>query len=319
MQSRRNYFGQLILIYPQQHINIYKKGCGFMALKNEIGNRYGKLLVLERAVGKNNNEAYWKCQCDCGNIIITRGSSLRAGKTTSCGKCLRSDVIDETGNRYGKLLVLKKSDNLRTNSLTGAVWTCQCDCGAILDICGTVLRRKNGPKSCRSCSQKINLIGKKFDLLTVIGELPNNNYKCKCDCGNEIIVNARELLRGHRKSCGCLTSIGEKEIITILNMENINYETQKSFNNCRNSLTKCLFRFDFYLPSYNTLIEYDGEQHFIGWSRDLENLKKNQERDNFKNKWCKENNIHLIRIPYWHLNKICLEDLLPETSKFIIS
>jgi len=32
-----------------------------MALKNEIGNRYGKLLVLERAVGKNNNEAYWKC------------------------------------------------------------------------------------------------------------------------------------------------------------------------------------------------------------------------------------------------------------------
>jgi hypothetical protein len=36
-----------------------------------------------------------------------------------------------------------------------------------------------------------------------------------------------------------------------------------------------------------------------------------------KNQWCLDNNILLIRIPYTHYNDLCLEDLLPETSKFI--
>ena len=43
-----------------------------------------------------------------------------------------------------------------------------------------------------------------------------------------------------------------------------------------------------------------------------------KERDAFKNEWCKENNILLIRIPYWHLKDLCIEDLKLETSKFII-
>jgi len=37
-----------------------------------------------------------------------------------------------------------------------------------------------------------------------------------------------------------------------------------------------------------------------------------------KNQWCKENNIPLIRIPYTHLQDLCLEDLQLETSQFII-
>lgn len=43
-----------------------------------------------------------------------------------------------------------------------------------------------------------------------------------------------------------------------------------------------------------------------------------QERDEYKNNWAKENGFTLIRIPYTHYNNICLEDLLPETSTFII-
>ena len=49
-----------------------------------------------------------------------------------------------------------------------------------------------------------------------------------------------------------------------------------------------------------------------------ENFLKTQERDVLKNQWCKDNNIPLIRIPYWHLKDLCLEDLLLETSKFIV-
>lgn len=48
-----------------------------------------------------------------------------------------------------------------------------------------------------------------------------------------------------------------------------------------------------------------------------EKFKKTQSHDLIKNKWCKENNIPLIRIPYYH-NNIVLEDLLLNTSNYLI-
>ena len=68
------------------------------------------------------------------------------------------------------------------------------------------------------------------------------------------------------------------------------------------------------------LIEYDGEQHFQkndffgGEKAFLER----QERDLIKTQWCKEHNIPLIRIPYTKYETLYIEDLLLETSKFII-
>ena len=56
---------------------------------------------------------------------------------------------------------------------------------------------------------KIDLIGQKFERLTVIenvGSKPNGSvlWKCRCDCGNEIITETRLLRSGNTKSCGCL-------------------------------------------------------------------------------------------------------------------
>ena len=49
-----------------------------------------------------------------------------------------------------------------------------------------------------------------------------------------------------------------------------------------------------------------------------QHLFENQQRDIFKNNWCLENNIPLIRIPYTHLNNLCIEDLLLQSSKYLI-
>lgn len=59
-------------------------------------------------------------------------------------------------------------------------------------------------------------------------------------------------------------------------------------------------RFDFYLPQYNTLIEYDGKQHFepIEFFGGEEKFNKLQENDKIKNEYCKNNKIPLIRISY---------------------
>lgn len=43
---------------------------------------------------------------------------------------------------------------------------------------------------------------------------------------------------------------------------NVSFEKEKTFIDCVNPKTNFLLRFDFYLPDYNIIIEYDGEQHF---------------------------------------------------------
>ena len=70
---------------------------------DEIGNRYGRLIVLNRAGMSKHGFAMWLCRCDCGNEVTIRGSSLRNGSTPtkSCG-CLRNERI-KTYNESRKL------------------------------------------------------------------------------------------------------------------------------------------------------------------------------------------------------------------------
>lgn len=60
-----------------------------MKAKDEIGNTYGKLTVLERVLSEKSQEAHWLCQCECGNKTIVTGTRLRNGITKSCG-CINS-------------------------------------------------------------------------------------------------------------------------------------------------------------------------------------------------------------------------------------
>lgn len=102
-------------------------------------------------------------------------------------------------------------------------------------------------------------------------------------------------------------SLGEMTIAAILKELNIFYYQEYRFSDCVNPDTGRVLPFDFYLPDYNCCIEYDGSQHFIavenGWNN-KEHLEKIQYRDSIKNKYCKDNNIHLIRIPYYQYSKI---------------
>lgn len=117
--------------------------------------------------------------------------------------------------------------------------------------------------------------------------------------------------KSHLKGSGCPKcnlSKGETKIIKFLNDNNIKYECQKKFlnliNNGRNSL-----RFDFYIPSKNLLIEYDGIQHYKGGKifnhiltkKEFEEIRK---RDKIKSKYAKNNNIKLLRIPYFQFKEI---------------
>jgi protein-arginine kinase activator protein McsA len=101
----------------------------------------------------------------------------------------------------------------------------------------------------------------------------------------------------------CHISYGELAIKKWFTENSISFVQQYKLNELK--VDKKPLQFDFYLPEINTLIEYDGEQHYrpvrfngISMERALANFKKSQYRDNLKNKFCEENKIPLIRIGY---------------------
>lgn len=104
-------------------------------LIDETGHTYGKLTVIKRGP---NNKAQWFCKCQCGNEILTSGTYLRRGETTSCG-CgkFSPKVKDETGKIYNNWQVIRR-DMQRPKE---AYWLCKClNCGAISSVLGTNLR-----------------------------------------------------------------------------------------------------------------------------------------------------------------------------------
>lgn len=195
-------------------------------------------------------------------------------------------------------------------------------------------KAKKAVKQCQKCSQLknnqriadlgksfiVDLTGKRFGKLTVI-KMTNKRagnspvWTCKCDCGTVKDVNGVDLKRGHALSCGCMKSKGEEKISVVLSSLNIIFEKEKTFQNCRNPKTNQLLRFDFYLPDYNCCIEYDGEQHFEEWNLGKIFLKDRQFLDNFKNQYCQNNNIKIVRIPYWDYNKIDNQYILEKLGR----
>lgn len=101
----------------------------------------------------------------------------------------------------------------------------------------------------------------------------------------------------------CSSSKGENAIHRYLTDANIIFHRQKVYDGCKNVL--CL-PFDFYIPSLNTCIEYDGVQHFesVKYFGGLQTFKRQKMLDKIKTEYCLENNIQLLRIPYYEYDNI---------------
>ena len=116
-------------------------------------------------------------------------------------------------------------------------------------------------------------------------------------CNNEWFARPSNILFG--KGCPtCNESHGENRIKLYLNSKNIYYIRQKCFEECKD---KRHLPFDFYLPDYNKIIEFDGKQHFepIEYFGGEEHFKIQQKHDKIKDNFCKNNGISLLRIPYF--------------------
>lgn len=112
--------------------------CGCIRRKHDLaGQRIGEWTVLSRSDRKGTNrDSYWNCICSCGVQKVVRQLSLVTqtplGMSRSCGH-----MIDLTGDRFGRLLVLGEAPRL--NGLRH--WLCLCDCGNCKSVWMDSLRR----------------------------------------------------------------------------------------------------------------------------------------------------------------------------------
>lgn len=251
------------------------------------------------------NRWLWKCSCDCGKIFYASASDLKEERVISCGCTTNVSYHNLLGQRFGELTVISKTEERKDRHI---VWECLCDCGQIIKVSSNDLI--HGRK--KRCNNHIrnDLTGKRSGKLVALSQTEQRRgsnivWKCICDCGNICYVDSGRFYS--RFSCGCLLSKGEQKVQSILQKLNINFVTQYTFPDCINPKTNRHLKFDFYLSKYNLCIEYDGVQHYYytnsGWNTE-EHFKDVKYRDSIKNKFCEDNNINLIRIPYTDYDKI---------------
>lgn len=235
----------------------------------------------------------------------------------------RQDIFEKysylVGMKINKWTVLRLEKMVIGKEEKPRLYTiCECECGTVKPVLVKNLVN-NLSKDC-GCGRKKtagenfskDLTGQKFGRLTVLEALEERSktghklYKCLCDCGNEIVLQTNQLSTHHTSSCGCLLSYYNMYINQFLTDSKIDFKSEYTVWVGDN-----YYRFDFYLPQYNLFIEYDGEQHYkpVKYYNQSDeevekNFKKTQEHDKIKNLYCEENNINLLRIPYWEKENI---------------
>lgn len=160
-----------------------------------------------------------------------------------------------------------------------------------------------------------------FDIVSteylVLSEYINNKTKVrmkhnKDDCNYIYHVTPHHFLYNKRRCPKCNESKGEERVSSILERKDLLYIREYQFDDLRN---KKRLQFDFAVFSKKKkplfLIEYDGKHHFepvqfggMPIKEAKNNLKKQIKNDTLKDVYCKENNIDLLRIPYWEYEDI---------------
>lgn len=128
--------------------------------------------------------------------------------------CMSKKADDLTGMKFGRLTVTKRVPKPEEAKGHDIYWECKCDCGKITTVRARSLKYGDS-KSCgcivkeKAAKRAIDLTGIRFGRLKVIERAGSDKYKkpmwkCKCDCGNEIIALGNCLKLGSIQSCGCL-------------------------------------------------------------------------------------------------------------------
>ncbi len=166
-----------------------------MRKSTKIGERFGKLEIIN--ISSDNSNVKYFCKCDCGNQDWFWASNLLYGKVNSCKEC-RTIPDDITGKQINAWTVLEQREDNH--------WLCRCECGNEV-----VLSKRNlRSQKCADCLKKDkekprdDLTNRRFGKLVALSPVKKNgrwSWNCECDCGNTKVIAARSLLSGATRSC----------------------------------------------------------------------------------------------------------------------
>jgi hypothetical protein len=290
-----------------------------------VSNNSCSIFISEEYV---NCDSLYCFKCECGKIYNASFSNFKNRNQRQCIDCSKKTRANKMVKPYMEvkndmennncLLITKECDYKGTNKKI----TIKCRCGNIFE-CSYNTARHYRKYQCNHCSKKARLsiedvklilkeVAEGYTLLTTEYTGVMNKMKFKCPMGHFFYKNWSHFYNDGERCPTCLSSKGENKIARFLVDGGIDYQPEYSFSDCKR-IKK--LNFDFAIFGDNKkiklLIEYDGEHHFkpVGFGekntdKSLKKYKEQVECDKIKNSYCKAKNIKLIRIPYWHFDKI---------------
>ncbi len=274
-----------------------------------------------------NNSSPLKMYCGCGDEFSVSFAKFKDRNKRQCNNCSN---LQRRKNYSFTIEYVKKFVEENSNcTLISKEYINNsekldfiCECGNKFSTSFAKFKDRN-QKQCYECGIDIRTDSHKFDLKQVknIIELK----KCKllsdeyvnartsihieCECGKDFYTTLEVFQRGKNRCDNCSFNISklEKIIEEYLIKCQIKYSKEYRFVDCRNEKP---LPFDFAVfnrdGSINALIEADGIQHFepVELFGGEKVFLEQKERDSIKNNYCSNNNIKLIRIPYYEQNNI---------------
>jgi hypothetical protein len=183
-------------------------------MKDITGQKFGRLTAIARADGR-----HWLFRCACGTEKLINAAEVKRGNTKSCGCLLRDHIaamadrrrLDITGQTFGRLTAVRH--------VTGRQWLFRCACGTERVInaynvrsghtrsCGCLNRETAAAMGRRTSASLAALTGQRFGFLTALCYDHTSSrgamWRFLCDCGTSVVVCAKDIRYGGRRSCGC--------------------------------------------------------------------------------------------------------------------
>ena len=288
--------GGIYMAFDYKYVKEYIEGFGYKLISKEYKTCHDKLEI----------------ECQLGHLYKATFTNFK-NHNKRCPVCnggvrFTLNEVKSILEKHGYTLLEEEYKNAKTKM------DVMCDNGHKFKISFDNFNNKN--IRCQFCSGRRKTYEEVKSIIELEGyklissEYVNSKKKLMicCSKGHEYAVNFHNFINGRRCPI-CNQSTGEIKIEKVLKALDIKFVNQFKFKNCKDNRP---LPFDFYLTDYNICIEYDGIKHykafdFFGGKKRLEEYKRH---DKIKNKFCMQNNIVILRIPYWDFDNI--ENILKE-------
>ncbi|WP_304068190.1 AP2 domain-containing protein [Megamonas hypermegale] len=214
---------------------------------NLVGKTFGRLKVIKKI---QNNPVKWLCKCTvCGHVTTVLTSNLIRHKGIACFPCSKKNtakimrIKKKKFNIDGTNITVIKDRKINSNNKSGFSgvffrpklnkWEAKIGIKNTLISLGKFDTKEEAVNARKEAEEKyfnpvvekfedaatrkkrgkkpVDIVGKKFSMLTVLDDLGNGKVLCRCDCGNVEEFSKTNIINGHTKSCGCLRGSTAKE------------------------------------------------------------------------------------------------------------